>query len=113
MSGGKRSLICVFTDLVDEAAARSLVDAVPVLARRHAVIVASVRDPDLDAALRRQPSSTADVYGSAVAIDVLEERQRVANRLEHAGARVVEAPPGALGESCVRAYLQLKARARL
>ena len=113
VSGGKRSLICVFTDLVDEAAARSLVDAVPVLARRHAVIVASVRDPDLDAALRRQPSSTADVYGSAVAIDVLEERQRVANRLEHAGARVVEAPPGALGESCVRAYLQLKARARL
>jgi hypothetical protein len=33
--------------------------------------------------------------------------------LRHAGAEVVEATPAALGEACVRAYLQLKARARL
>jgi uncharacterized protein (DUF58 family) len=112
-SGGKRSLILVFTDLVDASAARSLVASVPVLTRRHAVIVASVRDPDLDAALRREPSTPHDVYASAVAIDVLNERQRVATRLEHAGARVVEAPAAALGEACVRAYLRLKARARL
>ena len=113
VSGGKRSLILVITDLVDAAAARSLVDAVPVLTRRHAVIVASVRDPDLDAALRTDPATTHDVYASAVAIEVLSERQRVATRLEHAGARVVEAAPAALGEACVRAYLRLKARARL
>jgi len=112
-SGGKRSLILVFTDLVDASAARSLVAAVPVLTRRHAVIVASVRDPDLDAALRREPTSRHDVYAAAVAVDVLAERQRVAARLEHAGARVVEALPAALGEACVRAYLRLKARARL
>ncbi len=112
-SGGKRSLILVFTDLVDESAARSLVASVPVLTRRHAVIVASVRDPDLDSALRRAPTSPLDVYASAVAIDVLDARQRVVTRLEHAGARVVEAPAAALGEACVRAYLRLKARARL
>jgi uncharacterized protein (DUF58 family) len=113
VSGGKRSLILVITDLVDASAARSLVASVPVLTRRHALIVASVRDPDLDAALRREPSVVHDVYASAVAIEVLSERQRVAARLEHAGARVVEAPAGALGEACVRAYLRLKARARL
>jgi uncharacterized protein (DUF58 family) len=106
-------LILVFTDLVDAAAARSLIASVPVLARRHAVIVASVRDPDLDGALRREPASTSDVYASAVAIDVLDERRRIATRLEHAGARVVEAPAAVLGEACVRAYLRLKARARL
>jgi uncharacterized protein (DUF58 family) len=113
VSGGKRALILVFTDLVDTAAARALIESVPILTRRHAVIIASVRDPDLEAAPRRQPNSTRDVYAAAVAIDVLEERQRVAHRLEHAGARVVEAPAPALGEACVRAYLRLKARARL
>ncbi len=113
VSGGKRSLILVFTDLVDTAAARALIESVPVLTRRHAVIIASVRDPDLEAALRRQPTTTRDVYAAAVAIDVIEERQRVALRLEHAGARVVDAPAPALGEACVRAYLRLKARARL
>ncbi len=83
------------------------------LTRRHAVIVASVRDPDLDDVRRRAPATTHDVYAAAVAIDVLEERRRVVRRLEHAGARVVEAPAAELGEACVRAYLRLKARARL
>ncbi len=112
-SGGKRSLILVLTDLVDASAARSLVSSVPVLTRRHAVIIASVRDPDLERALHREPATQHDVYESAVAIDVIEERQRVATRLEHAGASVVEAPAAVLGEACVRAYLRLKARARL
>jgi uncharacterized protein (DUF58 family) len=112
-AGGKRSLILVFTDLVDAAAARSLIASVPVLTRRHAVIVASVRDPDLDLALAHEPATVRDVYASAVAIDVLDERRRLATRLEHAGARVVEAPAAAFGEACVRAYLRLKARARL
>jgi len=113
VGGAKRSLVLVYTDLVDEAAARSLVEAVPVLARRHAVVVASVRDPDLDAAVRTPPSAPHDVYAAAVAIDVLDARRRVVARLRHAGAEVVEASPALLGEACVRAYLQLKARARL
>jgi uncharacterized protein (DUF58 family) len=113
VGGVKRALVLVYTDLVDEAAARSLVDAVPVLARRHAVVVASVRDPDLDAAVGTPPSHPHDVYQAAIAIDVLDARRRVVARLRHAGAGVVEAPPALLGEACVRAYLRLKARARL
>ena len=113
VSGAKRALVVVFTDLLDEAAARSLLDAVPVLGRRHAVIVASVRDPDIDAAVRRTPGTPHDVYASAVAHDVLEARRRVVARLRHLGAEVVEAAPDALGEVCVRSYLRLKSRARL
>lgn len=113
VGGAKRALVLVFTDLLDEAAAQSLVDAMPVLVRRHAVIVASVRDPDLDATVQAAPEAVRDVYASAVAVDVLEARRQVIARLRHAGAEVVEAKPELLGEACVRAYLQLKARARL
>jgi uncharacterized protein (DUF58 family) len=113
VGGVKRALIVVLTDLVDEAAARSLLDAVPVLARHHAVVVASVRDPDLDAPLVRAPQIPRDVYAGAVALDVLDGRARVMNRLRHQGATVIEAPPELLGEACVRAYLRLKSRARL
>ena len=113
IGGAKRALVLVFTDLLDEAAARSLINAVPVLSRRHALVVASVRDPDLDAAMRQPPQRPRDVYASAVALDVLDAKRRVAVRLRHAGAQVVEAPPAALGEACVRAYLRLKSRARL
>jgi uncharacterized protein (DUF58 family) len=113
IGGAKRALVLVFTDLVDEAAARSLVDAVPVLARRHAVVVASVRDPDLDHAVGAPPERLGDVYAAAIAVDVLDARRRVVARLRHSGADVVEARPALLGEACVRAYLRLKARARL
>ena len=51
VEGAKRSLMLIFCDLLEETAARPLVDAVPVLSRRHAVTVASVRDPDLDSVL--------------------------------------------------------------
>jgi uncharacterized protein (DUF58 family) len=113
VGGVKRALIVVCTDLVDEAAARSLLDAVPVLARRHAVVIASVRDPDLDASLNTSPRTARDVYSASVALDVLGGRARVIERLRHLGATVIEAPPALLGEACVRAYLQLKSRARL
>ena len=86
VEGAKRSLIVVFCDLLEEAAARPLVDAVPVLARRHVVLVASVRDPDLDAQLATAPATPLDVYGQAVALDVLAARARVAHGLERAGA---------------------------
>ena len=59
VGNSKRGLVVVFTDLVDEAAARSLLAAVPVLARRHAVVVASVTDPDLHDAMVREPQTTA------------------------------------------------------
>ena len=113
VEGAKRSLIVVFCDLLEEAAARPLVDAVPVLARRHVVLVASVRDPDLDRQLATAPATPRDVYGQAVALDVLDARARVAHGLERAGASVLEAPAGALPAACVRAYLRAKARARL
>jgi uncharacterized protein (DUF58 family) len=111
--GVKRAFVLVFTDLLEESAAQPLVEALPVLARRHAVAVAGSADPDLDAAVRSQPHVPGDVYRAAVAIDVLAARARAAARLQHAGATVVEAPPAILAASCVRTYLRAKWLARL
>lgn len=113
VGGSKRSLVLVLTDLLDEAAARSLVAAVPVLARRHAVVVASVRDPDVDAAVRTPPAGVGDVCEAVIALDLLDARARVVALLRSVGAEVVEAAPGRLGEACVGVYLRLKERARI
>jgi uncharacterized protein (DUF58 family) len=113
VGGAKRALVLVLTDLIDDAAAQSLLAAVPIIAKRHAVVIASVRDPDLDAAVRTEPRTPRDTYAAAVALDVLDARTQVVARLRHAGAHVVEAPPGRLNEACVGAYLRLKDRARL
>ena len=113
VSGGKRSLMFVFTDLLEEAAARPLVEAVPVIARRHVVMIATPSDPDIDELMYREPTEERAVYGMSVALDVLGARRRVATRLRRAGAEVIEADPARLGSACVAAYLRAKSRARL
>jgi uncharacterized protein (DUF58 family) len=110
--GVKRAFVLVLTDLLEESAARPLVDALPVLARRHAVAVAGASDPDIDALVREEPESPSDVYRAAVALDVLAARARVAAQLRRPGADVVEGSPSTLAAACVRAYLRAKWTAR-
>jgi uncharacterized protein (DUF58 family) len=112
VEGAKRSLVLVFCDLLEEAAARPLADAVPVLSRRHHVTIATVRDPDLDAVLASPPAGDHGVAAQAVALDVLGARERVSHMLRRAGAQVVEAPAAGLAAACVGAYLRAKARGR-
>ena len=113
VASAKRALVIVFTDLIEEVAARSLIEAVPVLARRHEVVVAGVLDPDLDAAVGARPEHVLDVYRAAAALDVLAARERAAARVRGAGARVLETPPAGLARAAVAAYLSAKSRARL
>lgn len=113
VASSRRALVIVFTDLIEEVAARSLVMAVPVLARRHEVVVAGVLDPDLDAVLRTAPASELDVYRAAAALDLLAARGRAAAHVRAAGAGVLETAPSQLARACVGAYLSAKARARL
>jgi uncharacterized protein (DUF58 family) len=113
LTRAKRAFLLVLTDLIEPTAARSLVDALPVLTRHHAVAVAAVADPDLASMTTAEPGTAQDVYRAAVALDVLGARAEAAAHLRHAGADVIEAPPERLAAACVSAYLRAKARARI
>ena len=110
VEGSKRAFVLVLCDLLEEAAARPLVAAVPVLARRHAVVVASPADPSLAIGA---PSSEGDLARAAVAVQVRNARIRAAALVRGAGAQVIEAPASSLPRACVGAYLRAKARARV
>lgn len=111
LGDAKRAWVLVLTDLLEETAALPLLDAVPMLARRHAVAVATATDVDLQRLTGEPPSLPADVYRAAVALDVAAARGRVVAKLRRAGVDVIEAPPSGLGAACVRSYLRAKARA--
>jgi uncharacterized protein (DUF58 family) len=110
VGGSRRGLVLVFTDLIDAQAARSLVQAAPMLTARHAVLVASVSDPLLAAAAHDPQESPPRALA---ALSVLEAREAAVARIRRVGADVVLAPAGSLPERCVQAYLRAKARARL
>lgn len=113
ISGRKRAFVLVLTDLLDPAAARPLVSAIPVLARRHVVTVASVTDPDIDAALREIPTDLEGAARAAAAADVVAARAEALRQVRHKAAHVVEQPPGRLSAACVGVYLRAKAAARV
>ena len=111
LGDAKRAWVLVLTDLLDENAASPLLEALPSLARRHAVAVATTSDPDLVQLLTTEPDDRAAVYEAAVALDVELARAAVAARLRRRGVDVVEAPAETLGAACVRSYLRAKSRA--
>ncbi|MGI9644585.1 MAG: DUF58 domain-containing protein [Ilumatobacteraceae bacterium] len=110
----RRSLFVVFTDIVESVVDVSLLPALPTLTRRHLVMVAAVRDPDVSGwATETGHEAVTDAYRSASAVASLEARRRGIARLQAAGAVVVDAEPGRLATEVVDTYLDLKARGRL
>jgi uncharacterized protein (DUF58 family) len=109
VGGSRRALVLVFTDLIDERAARSLVAAAPMLTRRHAVAVVGVSDP----AIEHAAGEDGDPALALAALSVLRDRDRAVAQIRRVGADVVLAPAALLPERCVQAYLRAKARARL
>ncbi len=109
----RRSLIVLFTDLVEQAVGESLLPALPLLVRHHVVVVAAVQDPDVVAWASRSPADAEEAYRSAAAVAALGERERTISNLRGLGAVVIDAPAGDLATRLADAYLDLKARGSL
>ena len=109
----RRALLVVFTELAEQAVADTLLPALPLVARDHVVVLASVQDPAVVELARSVPSDPSGTYAKAAAVAALEERRRLTARLRGLGITVVDAPPGRLAPQLADAYLKVKARARL
>ncbi|WP_125609765.1 DUF58 domain-containing protein [Specibacter cremeus] len=107
-----RSLVVLLTSLDTGAAEQGLVPLVEALVRRHVVVVASVRDPHLDAT-RRERTTTTLTYRAAAAEHALAERAALAAVLRQLGAEAVDATPHQLPPDLADAYIRLKAAGRL
>ncbi len=117
----RRSLLVLVTELAEEVVETFLMPSLPLLTRTHLVIVAAVRDPQVEAwatgvDLGVEPSGVVTVdegFRRAAAIAELESRRRVAARLRAKGAIVVEAVPARFASALGDAYLEAKAIGRL
>jgi uncharacterized protein (DUF58 family) len=109
----RRSLIVLFTDLVEQSVGESLLPALPLLVRHHLVIVAAVRDPAVARWAVAAPSDADEAYRAAAASGALAERDRTIARLRGLGAVVIDAPAGRLAPALADTYLDLKARGSL
>jgi len=109
----RRALLVLLTELTDQAAMEGLFEALPMLMRRHLVIVASVRDPAVGDEAALLPANTEDAYRKAAAAGALESRAQAARRLGALGVSVVDRAPGELAGALADRYLAIKAEGRL
>ncbi len=109
----RRSMLVIHTELSAQSVGENLLPALPLIARNHVVIVAAVRDPDVQSWSSDAPDAWPDVYRQAAALDALAERQRTIARLRAFGAVVLDEPPGDLAPRLADAYLRVKAVGRL
>jgi uncharacterized protein (DUF58 family) len=109
----RRALLVVFTELAEQAVADTLLPALPLVARDHVVVLASVQDPAVVALARSSPDDPAASYAKAAAVAALEERRRLTSRLRGMGITVVDERPGRLAPALADAYLRVKATGRL
>ena len=103
----KRAFVLVLTDLLEEAAARPLLEAIPMLARRHAVVVASATDVDLEGLVTPSPSGGTST-GPRSPSTCSAARAREVARLPRAGATSSRRRPTPCAGACVGAYLRAK-----
>ncbi len=109
----RRALVVVLTDLAPSPVSESLAPAIPLLSRRHLVLVASPADPTVGEWTSLPPRDANGAYRMAAALRAEADRRGAAAQLRRLGARVVDAPPTALPLRLIDAYLDLKAAGRL
>jgi len=106
----RRSLIIVFTDLIDPDSSETLLKQIGALHPHHLVLCVTVADADLLALAHALPSEVEQVYQKAVAAHVVADREGALSYLRHRGIHVVDVPADRLTTETVNRYLELKSR---
>ena len=107
----RRSLVVLFTDVIDPRASSALIAHTSRSAARHLPLVVALRnDARAAAAQPTARSSSAELYESAAAEELLSAREEALQQMRRAGVDVVDASPSQLAIAVVNRYLEVKAR---
>ncbi|MFV2039376.1 MAG: DUF58 domain-containing protein [Acidimicrobiales bacterium] len=109
----RRSMLVLYTDLVEQAVGETLLPALPLIAGHHVLVVAAVQDPSVVRWAHGRPADSVEAYRQAAALATLADRGRATAALRGLGATVIDAPPGELASRLADVYLGIKATGRL
>ncbi|MEZ5097397.1 MAG: DUF58 domain-containing protein [Nocardioides sp.] len=110
--GRQRALVVLLTPLEPSVIEEGLLPVLPALVRHHRVVLASVRDPELER-LAGAHASIDEVYDAAAAGQALHRRQHTAELLAALGVDVVDRDAEQLPPALADHYLRLKAEGLL
>jgi uncharacterized protein (DUF58 family) len=108
----RRTLLVLFTDLIDDAMAQTLRRSVQPLLERHRLIVISYQDSGLEAMGHATPQTIEQAYEGGVALDWMHQRRRTLDLLAaQPGVLLVDCKPEQMSNQALRAYWTMRAQA--
>ncbi|MDO8683757.1 MAG: DUF58 domain-containing protein [Armatimonadota bacterium] len=106
----KRSLLVVFSDLIDKQSSSEIIANLAAVSRKHLCLCVAIGDPQTNAAAVKDPAKVDEVYEQAVAIQTLQARKQAIAALAGAGVMVIDAEPSGLASAIVGKYSEIKSR---
>jgi uncharacterized protein (DUF58 family) len=106
----RRSLVVMFSDLLDDTHAMPLAEHLAMLRGKHLPVCVTMEDAVAERLASRPVRTDDDAYQRAAAADLLADRAAVKAHLRKSGVRLVEGPAGELAVGAVNRYLEIKAR---
>jgi uncharacterized protein (DUF58 family) len=109
----RRSLVVLFTDLMDRESSSVLAAHVLRAARQHLVVCVTLADPNLRRPAEQRPSDGRGLYEKMVAQQLLDDRTAVLASLAARGVLTVDTDAESLNPRLIATYLELKQRGRV
>jgi uncharacterized protein (DUF58 family) len=109
----RRSLVVIFTDVVDQRASEGLLRLTLGLFPRHLPLVVTMRDAEVSQLANQVPKSPKDLYMAGVAAETLHRRDLLISKLRTMGAMVIDTIPSKLSAQLLDHYLDIKIKGRL
>lgn len=110
----RRSLIVLFTDVIDVRSSRAVIALTARSAERHLPLVVALRNEQLVVASIPAPgASDEQTYESAAAEELLSARDEALQIMRQAGVAVLDTAPTGMTAALINRYLEIKERAAL
>ena len=111
----KRALVILFTQIVDDVSARSVLSRMRGLLPRHLPLCVLFRDLEIDqlaepTAATSSAQEELELYLRGAAAEMVVWRDKLVRDLKAGGALVLDVPPHKLTPALINRYLEIKAR---
>lgn len=104
----RRSLIVLFSDFTDPAAAELMVESIARLVGKHLVVFVTLADSELESFITAEPRDLVTLARAITADNLAQQRSLVLQRLRHIGVDVIEAPWERVGAALLDRYLAIR-----
>lgn len=109
----RRSLLVLFSDVVDTGASAALIAQMARTTHRHLALAVALRNPALEAAAAAPAADEEAAFRRAAAEELLQARATALGAMRGAGVLVADASPEELSPSVINRYLEVKERGLL